>query len=348
MDLKLGSDEDFPRRLVVFPAGQVLAFGGDDGSLSCIENTTSSSSSSNTEPVTVRTIRQYDEAAIRAVAVSADGKRIAVGFDNGSTRIYQYDEYDVNSNSPHPFVPPSKNSGNDSEDEDDDNSGGFLSQRDDDMDLEDEEGRFWAGPQLEGPIRDLQFLPHSHWLAIASEAGLCIIDVESADTMTNRYLQNQVEKEHNNSGIRAVAINENKWIASIAMNGRMCIWEASGLEQLANVTDSVPVFRDPRLCIPKNDTGERLQADPGDRSCIPLWVRPGVLALPGKVQLQLRSVSVANEAVIVNESEDKAPVDPSRSHIESIVALATNENHIVSSGRDGRVNLWQLDQDAVS
>lgn len=351
MDLKLDSGEDFPRRLEVFPKGQLLALGDDDGSLSCIDTTAANC---------IRTIRQYDDAAVRAATLSSDGKRVAVGFDNGSTRIYKYDEYNSNNNDTeqqqqqqHPFLPPPK--ANKEDDDDDDN--GFLSQPDggeNDMDEEDDEDRCWAGPQVEGPVRDLKFLPNSHWLVIASESGLCVVNVESADTMADRYLQTQVTNEHDGCGIRGIAINDKKWMASLAMDGRLCVWEISGLEQLSNVTDNVPVFRDRTRCVPHKDIGESNDASPSDRSCLPHWVQSDILALPGKAQLQLRSVSVTSDKIEVKESEKKPVPDPSRGHIEPIVALtsaaaaSTDDLFVVSSGQDGRVILWKILKDGVS
>ena len=364
MDLKLDIDEDCPRRLVIFPSGQIVAFGGDDGTLTCFDAATQK----------VRTIKQYDDAAVRALAVSSDGTRVAVGFDNGSTRIYRYDDYINNDNNNdndnknhHPFVPPPKGENNKDEDDDnDDNFGGngFLSQPDIGMDDDDDEeamegGRLWAGPQMEGAIRDLMFLPNSHWLAVAAESGLCIVNAHSADTMTNRYLQHQVEQEHDACGIRGVAVttggngkgNDNHQVlmASLGMDGRLCVWQVSSLEKLPSVDAKVPCFRDQNRCVPIKDIGELNGADSADRSCFPYWVKPGVLALPGKAHVQLRAVNVLNDSLIVEDVEPKvANDDPSKGHIESIVALTSVDDHVVSSGRDGRVILWKLQEDNVS
>ena len=354
-DLKLDNDEDIPRRLVPFPDGHLVAYGDDNGTLTCIDTNASSSK----EKVVVRTFRTYDDAAVRAVAVSSDGQRVAVGFDNGETRLYQYDEYDYTDKTQgHPFVP--KKSSNtdgasDSEDDDDDFGGNaFLSQHDRDDDNEDDddnaEGRSWAGPQLEGPIRDLTFLPKSHMLAISSESGLCVVNVTSAETMADRYLQKQVEKEHDSGGIRGVSVSSDrtKLLASLAMDGRLCVWKASGLDQLKSPNDDIPVMREENCCVPKRDVGEITGADPSDRSCLPHFVKPTVLALPGKDHLQLRSVSLLGEKVMIEESEQKVNSDPSKGHIDSIVALTSFGEHVISSGRDGRVVLWSLVDDEVS
>ena len=73
-DLLLDADEDHPRHLVPLAAGQVLALGGDDGTISVI---------TFGEKPTVKAIRRFDEAAVRALAVSPTGKRVALGFENG-------------------------------------------------------------------------------------------------------------------------------------------------------------------------------------------------------------------------------------------------------------------------
>lgn len=351
-DLKLDNDEDIPRRLVPFPDGHLVAYGDDNGTLTCIDTNASK------DKVAVRTFRTYDDAAVRAVAVSSDGQRVAVGFDNGETRLYQYDEYDYTDKSQgHPFVPKKSSDtdgASDNEDDDDDFGGNaFLSQHDrgeDNEDDDDAEGRSWAGPQLEGPIRDLTFLPKSHMLAISSESGLFVVNVTSAETMADRYMRIQVEKEHDTCGIRGVSVSSDrtKLLASLAMDGRLCVWKASGLDQLGSPSDEIPVKREENCCVPKKDIGETNGADPFDRSCLPHFVKPTVLALPGKDHLQLRSVSLLGEKVMIEESEQEVNSDPSKGHIEPIVALASSGEHVVSSGRDGRVVLWSLADDEVS
>lgn len=344
LDLKLDSDEEHPRRLVPFPDGQIVAFGGDDGTLSCVTNNNSEDNFST------RILRQLDEAAVRAVAVSMDGKRVAVGFDNFSTRIYQYNNYNNNdTDSHHPFVPPPKAGSDEDDDADDEADNGFLSQPDRDDEEDDTEGS-WAGPQMEGIVRDLKFLPNSHFLAIASEDGLFVVDVSSPDTMNDRFLEIQAEKENDGSGVRGLSItdNEMQMMASLTMDGRLCLWKVGGLDNLKSVGDKVPCFRESQCCVPKRDVGEALEADPSDRSCFPHWVHPDIVALPGKTSLQFRVVTLLNERVVVEESKQTENSDPAKGHIEPIVALTSKDDFIVSSGRDGRVILWHLQEDEVS
>ena len=347
LDLKLDSDEDHPRRLVTFPDGNILAYGGDDGTLSCINI-----ANNNDE---VRIIRQFDEAAVRAVAVSSDGTRVAIGFDNGSTRLYQYDNYKITTDNDtitrHPFIPaPKASSDNNEEDDEDHDNNGFLSQPDRDEDDDDDLDGTWAGPQVEGLIRDLKFLPDSYWLAVASESGLTVVNVSSSETVTDRYVETQAEKEHDGSGVRGVSITNDKeqLMASVAMDGRLCIWKVGGVDKLENASAKVPCVREDQCCVPIKDIGETTGADSSDRSCLPHWVKPGVLALPGKAQLQLREVTFLNDSIVTEETKDAPNSDPSKGHIDSIVSLTSQGDFIVSSGRDRRVILWQLDADEVS
>lgn len=336
--LKLDDDEEYLRRLIALPDGQILAYGGDDGTLVSIMP----SSKKGGRP-TVRIIREYDEGAIRALAVSSDGRRVAVGFDNGSTRIYKYGDYNGSADH-HPFAPPSKGGSNNDDDEDDN---GFLSQPDLDED-EDMEDVAYAGPQMEAAVRDLKFLPNGHWLAIATEAttGLSVVNVSSTETMKDRYLETQVEKEHDGCGVRGVDItsDELQMMASLALDGRLCVWKVSDVAIAKSTTDKVPVVREAQCCVPQRDIGA-CGSTPADQACLPHWVKPGVLALPGKTQLQLRKVTLLNDCLVLEESKQPVNTDPSKGHIERISALASQGDFVVSSGSDGRVILWELQED---
>jgi len=339
-DIHLDTDEDHPRRLLAFPDGQLLAYGDECGTISRVDTKTG----------TARIVRQLDVGAIRALAYSSDGKRVAVGFDNGSTRIYEYDEYDCTCTGEekeqhHPFIPAKSVSAED----DVDGFGGsaFMSQPDLE---EEEEGNYWAGPPMEYPIRELAFLPQSHMLAISSEGGLCVVDVTSGDTMENRYLKAQADAELDGCGIRGVSISSdsNTILASLSMEGRLHVWKADGLENLASPLNKVPMFRDVSCCVPHRDVGEMNGSDALDRSCLPLFVKPNVIALPGKAHLQLRRVTLNGDKINVDEAKDSGSnADPCKGHLESIVALASVGECVVSSGRDGRVILWKLGEAQV-
>lgn len=352
MDLKLDTGEDFPRRLVVFPCGKAVAYGDDCCNISCIDVDKGGKTS-------VRKFYEGSESAsIRALAVSTDGQRIAVGYDNGDLRILPYDEYS-DTTKQHPFIPPAKEPKN-NENNDSDDEGNFFSQEED-MDssvANNIPDNWWSGGlTFESSVRDLKFFPNSHWLAIASEdvaQGVTVVNVESeATTKDRRYLQLQCETRevHNRSGVRGVAVTSGNQtlVASLAMDGFLCVWNASpnGLQELASDQEKVLVTREETPCVTKPDYGEAMEADSWDRSCLPWWVSPTVLALPGQTHLQLRKVTVNHGNVVPQQSKEAIHSDTSNGHIETIVALTSLKDFIVSSGRDGRVILWQLQEDEV-
>ncbi len=61
----------------------VLPYGGDDGIISLLPR-------GEKGWPTIVALRRYDD-EVRALAVSPDGLRVAVGFDDGSTKVYSYD-----------------------------------------------------------------------------------------------------------------------------------------------------------------------------------------------------------------------------------------------------------------
>ncbi|CAB9500649.1 WD repeat and HMG-box DNA binding protein 1 [Seminavis robusta] len=338
MDLLLDTDDVFPRRLTVFPCGNILAYGDDYSSLSCIEVLPKGKTSIRKFPA------DYD-AAIRAVAVSTDGQRVALGFDNGETRVYQYNDYNPKNTKFHPFIPPPKTRSNDDDsDAESDEDDGSNQQHD----------KSWMGPSLRAAVRDLKFFPNSHWLAIASEdsdQGVCVVNVASEDTTSKCLLGPQCKDIHNSSGVRGASVTttgNNHFMASLAMDGRLCVWQASpsSLEKLDGEKSKVPATKEDKQCVTKVDAGEASGfSDVYDRSSLPLWVSSNVLVLPGQTHLQLRHASLKDGKVVIQESKQPANSDPSKGHIETIVALTSAGDLIVSSGRDGRVILWRLEED---
>ena len=238
-------------------AVDMLAYGGDDGCIYLLNNhhssSTNSSSTSNNndenknneegappssssqqEPIV---IRKYDD-EVRSLAISNDGKRIAVGFDDGSTKIYSYDDYVVSDEDGapsgdghvhHPFIPPKslhKPTATTTNTDDSSDNEGFLSQADlsqDNYSQEEEEDGSSAkgvvefdGPRLDASIRQLTFDPRSssssfggkYYLAIASESGnspLVIADVASEHTSQTLYLGDKSCDQYEGCGIRSVA-----------------------------------------------------------------------------------------------------------------------------------------------
>lgn len=320
LNLSLGDDgEDHPRRLVKL-GNQILAYGGDHGTISIIDQGKASIA------------RRFDD-AIRAIAVSNDGKRVAVGFDDGSTKIFLY-EHDAESQDQHPFLQQRESSNNDDDDD-------FLSQGDQLGDDDKNETSF-PGPRFDAPVRHLQFDPRSNHLCIASESGVCIVDVTSASTLDQRLLQNEADKQHDASGVRGVAYSfqgkDKVLLATLDMTGRLCVWDVSGDD--ADL-DWELLHRDSHKCIAKPDIGEIHDADPYDRSCLPVSIHKGFV-LPGMTDVQLR--------LCENPKEQHFLVSlPEKGHVDSIVAMVPSPDgkHLVTSGRDGRVVLWAIDVEVL-
>lgn len=301
-----GDDEgEHPYRFVTLPCKSRLAYGGDNGNLSLWNP------SDNTHKI----VQRFDD-GIRAVATSSDGKRIAVGFDTGSTHIYTFDDYDVSntsSGSSHPFCQTNQN-----DDNDDLLSQDFMATTSD----------YFLGPQFDSPIRDLCFYD-KHWLVVASESGLCMVNAESRDTLKDRELEQDVQEHHDHCGIRGVSI-EGKTLATLAMDGRLCLWD---LEQRKLL------LRDATTCISKTDVGEVHGANAFDRSCRP-WLQGGYIVTPGKLKPCIRKWDGKN-------LQDPLEVEGD-GHADWIVYLVpASQQYWVSSGRDGKLVLWKLQKDVL-
>jgi WD40 repeat protein len=311
IDLALGEDgEDHPRRLLLM-GNQLVAYGGDHGTLSVLVGDKA------------QVVRSFDD-AIRAVAVSHDGKRVAIGFDDGSTKIYRY-ENSVSPEEQHPFLQKP-----DSTNEDD-----FLSQSDGLVENKDE--KMFPGPRFDSPVRHLAFDPRSYHLCISSEAGVCIVDVTCPKSLQERYLQDMADREHDASGIRGVCYFHHKgkiMLATLAMDGRLCVWDVTGDDPSI---DYELEHRDASKCVPKPDVGEIHNADICDRSCLPLAVGDSCLVLPGIPDVQLRLFHNLGKQEFLTSL-------PDRGHVDAIVAMAASPDgrHLVTSGRDGRVIIWSV------
>ncbi|KAL3927460.1 MAG: hypothetical protein SGBAC_013080, partial [Bacillariaceae sp.] len=146
-----GSEE--PRRFASLPCKTLLAYGGDDGTVTCLDEKDNK----------FHVVQRFDD-GVRAVAVSEDGKRVAVGFDSGDVEIFHYDTFDSNKAARHPFAE-FKDKGNDHD---------LLSQG-----FSDCRKASGGGPQFDSPIRDLQFLTSvlsNYWLVVAHESGMSMVD----------------------------------------------------------------------------------------------------------------------------------------------------------------------------
>eukprot|EP00934_Nitzschia_sp_Nitz4_P005744 Nitzschia sp. Nitz4//scaffold150_size53981//29254//32411//NITZ4_006678-RA/size53981-snap-gene-0.66-mRNA-1//-1//CDS//3329537074//5734//frame0 len=303
---------DQPRFLKELPfCGTLLSYGGEDGDIT-------GRKANSTEPFKI--VQRYDD-NVRAVAVSKDAKRIAVGFDDGRSMIYVYDD-NAQDKDLHPFCE-KLDAKNDSQSQDD-----FFNLR----------SNSFIGPEFELPIRDLHFIQDTYILALATESGLVLVDVTDENTLSDRSLQHQVQEHHNQSGIRGVD-SHGSILASLAMDGRLCIWDTQEKSLLERETTS---------CIPKKDVGEIHGADAFDRSCRPYFFQPDsgplVLATPGLLQPTLRRQ--VNDASTF-ETVSLENMSPDKGHVETIVAIQflsrkdKDATYFVTSGRDCRVILWK-------
>lgn len=339
MDLNLGDEDDHPRR-VVCAGGSILAYGGDEGTISLVNF-------DNTEKC--KLVRQFED-PIRAVAISEDMKRICVGFEDGATTIFCYeesDEWSVKdglSKDKHPFF------GKKSNDEDDlelftQSESLYTTANFEQSSLE----TSFPGPRFSVPIRDLKFHPgyakskkNEYFLSVASESspGLCIMNVTSASELEScgRILETGAGIHHDGSGIRGISFSKTgDFLASLSMDGRLCTWTT-------DVSDTPEVdwdlnHRDSHFCVPKKDQGELGGNDIFDVSCRPLWSPDGTfLALPGSTDVQLRHKSKLEKEIFLLETKN--------GHKDTIVAMAwiqhKGENILVTSGRDQRILLWHV------
>lgn len=313
----IDDDSAEPRRLLQLPCKSLLAYGGDDGIISCLVDKENK----------FQVLQRYDD-GVRAVASSDDGKRVAVGFDSGDVKIYKFDDYEKGTI--HPFAHVA------AENKDDDND--LLSQ-----DLTNTHKDSFPGPQFDSPIRDLQFLPQtnesSFWLVIASESGLCIVDVTSIESLERRLLEREAREHHGDCGIRGVAIHgRSKMMASLAMDGRLCVWDIKEDDDSSNTPKVVLLQKEKTTCITKKDVGEVHGADAFDRSCRPSFHKNS-LATPGQLLPVIRRIKEQREL----ETLETTNVEDD-GHVESIVTLAFfNEVCFVTGARDSRAILWKCD-----
>lgn len=373
LSLEDGDDaDDEPRRFLRLPSGHLLAYGGDNGNVSCLLPQDKVDSSKNNEKFVV--VQRYED-AVRCIAVSDDGKRLAIGYDTGKTLIHCFDEFvcpENRSNAAetkllaHPYV---QNLEKAQESQGDN----FLFSQDfstGDSDLDS-----FAGPDLGAPARDMLFIPrkksgdngssskNTYMLAIASEAGMFVIDVTSKEVMDgcDHWLEEESKESHDQCGIRGLDAGivetwDNKSnetsktgheivvLASLAMDGRLCLWDFTNKKLLQ---------REDSLCVPKKDVGEIHDADAYDRSCRPVIFcrnkngeqKSGlIIATPGKLMPCTRFLQFDGEdrklKVVDGLTFDKAN-DAENEHIQPIVTMMfCSDKLLVTSGQDGRVLVW--------
>ncbi|KAG7356256.1 minichromosome loss protein Mcl1 related protein [Nitzschia inconspicua] len=335
LSLGLEDDEVHPRRFLRLGTN-LLAYGGDNGNVSCFR-------SGNTANGEFLIVQRYDD-GVRAMTVSKDGKRLAVGFETGETRVYAFDDYDINDKSKfHPYIEKAMSRKSTEVDGDTDNN--LLQSQDVDDSLEDES---FLGPEFSSPIRDLLFLEQTeqgdYRMVVASEEGMCIVNASNFEKMSNspHLLARESKEHHDNGGIRGLALFGGT-LASLAMDGRLCLWDVEEYKLLV---------RETLTCISKKDVGEIHDADAYDRSCRPLLFSGSdtsmVVVTPGNLKPFLRLWN--NDKKEEQEFEPSAFDEAGIGHIEPIVAmLVCSNNWIVSSGRDNRLVVWRCrnEKDAV-
>lgn len=329
-----GENMKFRRLLQIPTTDEILAYGGSDYSINkiVIDDSTSDNKASSI------TVRRWDDEFIKAVAISSDSKQVVIGNDVCDVYVYRFDEDSFNkdstsiTNDVHPFCR-----------------------------IDSKLGNRTLAATFDAPIRDLHFHPNNNdWLAVATEGGMGLICINDLTKNNTRYLWD-LAAEHHNSGIRSLSFhrhsNDQFFLASLSMDGRLCLWDVSDLK---NPQDWKLLVRESSKCIPKNDVGDILGADPWDQSCRPMFLtvpsssknsnRIPVLALPGMPYLQLRRLDI-NDGKISMESFDQPSINETviQGHIEPIATLATcpNSSYLISGGRDNRVVLWSIQQRQV-
>ncbi|CAJ1946833.1 unnamed protein product [Cylindrotheca closterium] len=307
-----GSEE--PRRFASLPCKTLLAYGGDDGTVTCLDE----------KDNTFHAVQRFDD-CVRAVAVSEDGKRVAVGFDSGEIEIFHYDTFELEKASRHPFAEINEKANDDD----------LLSQG-----FSDCHKASVGGPQFDAPIRDLQFLrgtSPTFWLIVAHESGMSIVDVTTIDSMSSRVLERESRDAHGQCGIRGVCQRpDSSQIVSLSMDGKLCLWNTDLVDH------KMPSFKlaqfETNRCIAKQDAGEIHGADACERSYRPV-LHGDVLATPGRLTPLVHYLGKESRIMEVKDCDTNR-------HIEPVVSLVfLSSDFMISSGRDCRMVLWKCDFD---
>ena len=267
--------------------------------------------------------------SISAIACSNDGERVAVGYKDGTTRIYSFttEQLGSSSSSYHPFFTTTPNK---------------------------DEFEYTAGPRFQSCVRALAFDPRSsskngYFLAVASEdynCGVCVVNISMSE---ERYL---VELSSSYGGVRSIAYtptveNDTVLLAAIGMDGKLTIYTCIGLDQPDVYWDVLS--REILAIIPTKDIGDSLRTSSTTTTYDALWaVEPiwspdgTLLILPGStdVQLRLRGDITKKYCIFSNRKEGHLLGD--------IVACAVNDSDLlVSVGRDGTTCVWKLHTDVI-
>eukprot|EP01082_Thalassiosira_pseudonana_P008326 g7365.t1 g7365 contig24:441116-445003(+) len=343
----------------------ILAYGGDNGTIYLLP------SGDATEPKAIRT---YDE-CVRALAISPDGLRVAVGFDEGESKIYSYDDFvpaadeaTASEGIHHPFILQAST----------EQDSGFLSQSFSQADGSTTTAEF-EGPRLASAYRQMAFDPRcnsgafkdKYYLAIVSENGdhpFVIVNVKSEETCetvnfvgdgTKAYFGGESHTAHDGGGARSLAYSPflsgvgTMFLATLGMDGKMVTWNVSGDDP---DVEWESCSEDAAKCVERVDAGE-LANDAGDGGCNVVWgvLKSGsedplaCLLLPGKTNVQFRVCPLTNASSTSDCGEHllkqlSCGGEGGVGHKDTIVAMAFEPSgkRFVTGGRDGKLLLWEL------
>lgn len=304
-----------PLLLTPFPNNAIVAYGGDDGCLYLLSNPSEA-------------IKRYDD-CIRAVAVSPDGKRVAVGFDDGSTIIYCYDSYDNTKDDDdaalHPFLTPTQEESSSTQEDTDATPSSFA-------------------VRVQSSVRQLTFDPRGRYLSVVSEDGnapLVVYDATDEASASTPYLGEESGEEHSGGGVRSVSYSDGGDVLStLGMDGRFLAWKTPNALRDPSL-EWEAMYKDV-IAIMEAEAGEGMGSDAADRSSRLVWGSVGgrsIVLLPGKTDVQYR---------VLGEGDDhdlgKQKFVMEGGHKDVIVTMAWEPEgaRFVTGGRDGKVFLWQM------
>ncbi|KAL9180611.1 hypothetical protein ACHAXT_011064 [Thalassiosira profunda] len=325
------------------------------------------------EPIPIRT---YEE-KVRALAASPDGLRVAVGFEDGTTKIYSFDDYSPDENEGsndgvhHPFIPSGALTKKDGDD--------FLSQAD--LSQADEGIAEYDGPRADMTVRHLAFDPRSaaggaYFLAVASESGdkpLVIVDAATEESATTVHLEDKGGDEYDGSGVRSVAYTaasnssgdgeSTVLLATLGMDGKVVTWDVTSTNEATLEFDWDACHKDFAPAVPRRDLGD-MGGDAADKACQLAWGTAdggdGVLFAAGQNEVQCKRCPLSKGAKECQAKLKGAPAfvvaEGGNGHTDGIVALAVppttasknGKHRLITGGRDGRLLLWDLALDEAA